>query len=311
MEMIKIRIPVSEFTITADNESVIVMFPKPQIQQDTSPTIKLFQSDVPQFSKESVLPADYKLMKAEKDAEESVQKEDWYDKKLPEDTEKKKNSSGRKRADGRYPLSSEMRDAVRQYQKLTGISVAKVAALVAAKTGVHQKTVLSYMYTSIATTEDVAKEYGNAIGKKVKLEQSIIDGKTVWGIDSTDEPLKSGNETPIAENEAPVKDESLSDAEIKKRIAEKTKHKSLSDRGFLSLGLISLLRDYLADKKISEDLICHELAVRTESSKNALKLMINGETEAFVKLIPHLKELLKVDIVRIENGDGTAYWEGV
>lgn len=309
MEMIKIRIPVSEFTVTADHEGVIVMFPKPEKLQIAEPTIRLFQSDVPQFSKESVLPENYKVMKAEKEAEENVQKEDWFEKELPEKTEIKK--AGRKRADGRYPLSTEMRDAVRQYQKFTGISVAKIAALVAAKTGVHQKTVLSYMYTSIATTEDVAKEFGNAIGKKVKLEQSIIDGKTVWSIDSADEPLKSGDETPVSEYEASGKDESLSDAEIKKRIAEKTKHKSLSDRGFLSLGLISLLRDYLADKKISEDLICHELAVRTESSKNALKLMINGETEAFDKLIPHLKELLKVDIVRIENGDGTAYWEGV
>ncbi len=302
-EMIKIRIPVSEFTVTADHEGVIVMFPKPDKLQIAEPTIKLFQSDVPQFSKESVLPADYKVMKAEKEAEKNVQKEDWFEKELPEKTEKRKTAAGRKRADGRYPLSSEMRDAVRQYQKFTGIPVAKIADLVAAKTGVQQKTVLSYMYTNIATTEDVAKEFGNAIGKKVKLEQSIIDGKTAWGIDSADEHPESENDALSSENPSIV--------EIAKRIAEKTKHKSLPDRGFLSLGLISLLRDYLTDKKISEDLICHELAVRTESSKNAVKLMINGETEAFEKLIPHLKELLKVDIVRIENGDGTAYWEGV
>jgi hypothetical protein len=280
------------------------MFPKPQPQQDTTQAIRLFQSDEAPKSEEQ--PA--------KTTAVAPPAEDWFGKELPDNTEEKKVKPARKRAEGRYPFGTDVKDAIGEYRKLTGFSMGKIVALVSAKTGIKDSTISSYLDSRrIAATENVAEALGDVIAKKITLQQSIIDGSFSWGIESVndEEPPKSEDDAPASGYSAPGKDESLSTDEISKRIAEKTKHRSLPDRAFLSLGLISLLREYLTNKKISEELFHHEMAVRIECSKNAVKLMLTGETEAIEKLIRLLEELLKVDIVRIENEDGTAYWEGV
>jgi len=310
MEMIKIRIPVSEFTVTADAEGVIVMFPKPQPQQDTTPAIRLFQSGEAPKSEESV-----------KTTDGDPPAEDWFEKELPGNTDQKKDKPGRKRAEGRYPFGSEVKDAIDEYRKLTGFAMAKIVNLVSAKAGIKAGTMCSYLDSRrVAATEAIAVVLGEVIGRKITLKQSMIDGCLTWGVDTaaevpaepeTNEQTVPMDDAPASSYSAPRKDESLSTDEISKRIAQKTKYKSLPDRAFLSLGLISLLCEYLTNKKISEELFHHEMAVRIECSKNAVKLMLAGETEAIEKLIRLLEELLKVDIVRIENEDGKAYWEGV
>lgn len=66
----------------------------------------------------------------------------------------------------------------------------------------------------------------------------------------------------------------------------------------------------MSSRQISMALLCHELATRIGMSKTAVQLMLEGSTEAPKKLIPHITEIIKIDIVRIEN-DGIAFWEGV
>jgi len=300
MEMIKIRIPVSEFTVSADAEGVFITF---RVQ----PELMLFESDKkPVFPAPSVAQCRNTAVKKEK-------KEDWFEKVLtnPDKTNEqvkcenekstpetpsvsdnpdsglqethKTKRIGKQLPVGKYKISKIALSAAVGFVAQTGTSKKKITECIATKLNVSSTALYQSLWDRKNANAETVNLLAEIIGRKITLQKDV-KGQDVWSIDAEAE----------AEAGITAPEESTDTAPA-----------------FLSTGLIELIDSYLESHGMKHDFFYHEVAVKLGISKMAAQKIIIGDAQVHPVFLPWLKELLKVDIVRIENEDGTAYWEGV
>lgn len=272
MEMIKIHIPVADFTITADVDGIVVSFKKPHSCDQPQDTL---------LKEVFVHPVTAPVQ--------------------PHNAAKQKRG-GRKRSDNdRHILGHDVIETMKNNKSLTGIGISEIIKLVAVKTDIKEASVRSMFYKGVTAPNCVAEEIAHILNVRIEA-QPEIDGFSVWRI----VPDVDGEEN---SDDQKVVEDTPSDT-LQQRIHEATKPHSLPGRATLSEGLETLIEDYLANSKVSKAVFCYELAVRIGMSMTAVQLMLEGTTEATESLINILKKILKIDIVRLED-DGKAIWEGV
>lgn len=283
METINIRIPSNDFTIMADAQGVVISFPKPA-------PIHLFEAD----KTAALKPV------------ESENVHNYVEKTHTDVSAKTQRKHGERRtADGRYRLGGDILSALEVCRQNTRISMSKIKQLISVKTGVKESTLASYFDRGICCSEDVAKAVGDFIGFEI-VQGYSMHGEPEWSLSSV--IIDKHDEVATATTSTETKDDKI--PALSDRIKEATRPRSLSDRATLSEGIRMMINEYLSVKHLTMAILCHELAVRIGVSKTAVQSMLEGETEATAQLIPHIREMIKVDIERMET-DGLAVWEGV
>lgn len=236
MEMINIRIPSNEFTVTAAANGVVISFAKPEetIENDNKLS-DMTASAVSEAAGHTATPvekAEGEELKEESPSSNNPQ-EDWFNKELPPRTQGKPFVR-------RYVLGTDVIAAIDSYRKAHGQNKRQFIDMLAERTGIKATTIIN-IYSGISAHAAVVEAIEDILNVELDVVKETAD-VAFWRLkkpyvaetvaNDKNEALQIANE--VTENE--------NDDSIKKRIEEATKPRSFPDRATLSEGIRELIK---------------------------------------------------------------------
>jgi transcriptional regulator with XRE-family HTH domain len=177
------------------------------------------------------------------------------------------------------PLGIAVIEKIKEYRKLTGVSIAKIAELLAAKTGKSKSALSQIFYGGIHASAFEAAELGKILGCEIVAGEKA-DGKPCWD---------------IHENTATAPKENAEPADIETGPAKR----------YLDQSVINALEKYRKGKAQTQKIAYMMISSKLGVSYDAVKGMFTRHAMVSEAIAMKLGEILGVEIVigtRMLNG---------